>query len=303
MFFLARLRRIYPPYLLVSLLTVALSLSAALLVRHHLLPTSEIARLDFFHQNFRYYFAALTLTQFSLGTKPLLAVFWTLCYEISFYAIVGIAMALFARRTSGVMFHILHSLTLLCLVAQIVSPHTQIFPLNLYPQFGLGILVYAMLAHPASKSTKAYLIMSLLLMGIYGALGSRDLGGGKWTRCQSFMALGFALLLLVLYRFDARLTKLIPVRILSWVGIFSYSLYLTHLLGMGLVLQAGRRFGISETTYWISFILQILVSVAVARVLFQFIERPFLGSKRSEKPAQSFAADAPAHKLLEVGSH
>lgn len=91
-FLRARVRRIYPPYFFASLLAVLLSLLLTVLIQHHLVKSSQIAELDLFHQGWRFYIGALTITQLPLHTALIVRVFWSLCYEVTFYAIVAVLL-------------------------------------------------------------------------------------------------------------------------------------------------------------------------------------------------------------------
>jgi peptidoglycan/LPS O-acetylase OafA/YrhL len=70
------------------------------------------------------------------------------------------------------------------------------------------------------------------------------------------------------------------MRLLAWIGTFSYSLYLTHIMSTGIVAQAGRSHLTSPGRFWIVLIAEVAVAVVVAYPFSYLFERPFLSRKR-----------------------
>jgi peptidoglycan/LPS O-acetylase OafA/YrhL len=195
--------------------------------------------MSFFQQAPLYYFSALTLTQIPLHQSPLLTVFWTLNYEIAFYAIVGLMLCIAKYfQNANLLLNGLNFLTLFCLGWLVVSPETCFFPLELYPQFGLGILVYnTLLYHNNYRSLLLIAVAMFLLLVYANSYNSAAEIGQTSPRIQSLVCVGFAILLIVLQKFDMQIMKLNFIRWLAVVGTFSYSLYLTHLIPLGIVSQ------------------------------------------------------------------
>src|SRR5581483_8693591 len=101
-------------------------------------------RLDFFHQSPVFYLASLTLTQVPLRQQSIPFVAWSLCYEVAFYAVV-LLVGLVARNR---MLAVLHLVTIGSLIALATAPELVPFPFNLWPQFGIGVVVYDLLSNP-----------------------------------------------------------------------------------------------------------------------------------------------------------
>jgi peptidoglycan/LPS O-acetylase OafA/YrhL len=91
----ARIRRIYPPYLFAALLAFLLSVLASHVLVKVGISSSTFAGLNVLHQRPLWYLGNLTLTQLLFHQGLLIDVFWTLNYEVAFYAIVALMM--FAR--------------------------------------------------------------------------------------------------------------------------------------------------------------------------------------------------------------
>jgi exopolysaccharide production protein ExoZ len=281
----ARFRRIYPPYILTVILAFGISIAAAALVRSRVLSEGVLARSNVLHHGLGFYAATLTLTMvpFHVAPIPVLSITWTLCYEVSFYALVGIALLAVGRRDPSRMILMLHGVTIVALCMLLADrQHEWVpFPFDLLPEFGLGILVYDCLAQPTCKKRLTLLACAVALGLVYvmepqAARSWSAAFQGPSFREQWLFSSAFALLLILLYRWDRKIMSMLPAKFLAWVGSFSYTLYLTHLIVLGLVLHISRRFEVTAGSYWILVIIQAVASVAAARALFVVIERPFL---------------------------
>lgn len=283
-FLRARVRRIYPPYFLASLIAAVLSAALSLLIRHHVLKSSQLADLDIFHQPLRFYVAALTLTQMPLHTMFLVRVFWSLCYEVAFYALVA-AFLLLALR-----FHLVPRLldalgfvTIGTLLWLVLYGEACPFPWNLWPQFGLGVLVYQLLAQPERKAPQALFVLSAVLLVVFVARHDyRGIIDPASLQVRMGFSLVFALVLLALFRWDAVLVRLRPLRLLSSVGLFSYSLYLIHLLALGVVTQGLQRITLLATHPLPLYLVKIAVCLLIGRLFFHVCERPFLDTRQRQ---------------------
>jgi exopolysaccharide production protein ExoZ len=283
-FFWARIRRIYPPYIFGVGLFMLLALAKYFLVTRGAMTSTSSADLVFLNREPAYYFSQLTLTQPLFNQKPFLFIAWSLCYEVAFYAIVGFILWISkVLQNPYFLFNSLNFLTLFTLGWLIISPENCIFPFNFYPQFGLGIIVYDFLLHRKHcRRPFLFLMASIALLLIYAMLYSFGEGFGKVsTREQSLFCILFTLLIIWLNQFDANLIKFKFMRVFAVVGIFSYSLHLTHLVPLTLIIRVSTAFKLSENFYWISFLSQILFAVVCAYFFYILFERPFMSSKQS----------------------
>lgn len=211
--------------------------------------------------------------------EPILVVFWTLCYEVAFYGVVSVLLVVGRRLSERLMLNCLHLVTVLSLLHLILFTDHRVFPFDLWPQFGLGVLVYDVLAH---RQKAARLLGSLIIVGIVAFAVLHNYGshlGQQGSRGQFLFSLAFAFLLIAMAHYDHFLERMRVVRLLSWVGLFSYSLYLTHLLMLGIVLQIAKRFSESQSLYVVSFLLQISAAVFAAYFFYLGCEKPFLNKR------------------------
>lgn len=274
----ARVRRIYPPYFFASLVTILLATLLALLIKHHI--------LNFFHHGPRYYLGALTLTQPLLHVDYILPVFWSLSYEAAFYVIVTALLA-FAVRTAQTprLLDALSAVTVIALLWLNLAGQSCPYPCDRWPQFGFGVLVYQILAQPERKSPRVVFLICSALMIVWTLRN----GYGAFLNlasieAQSLFCLPFAAVLLLLFRWDRPLAGLLPVRLFSWIGMFSYSLYLIHYVALRVVIQSAQRTAIIESHSLLLYLVRIVACVAAGRLFFQLCERPFLNNR--QRPAR-----------------
>jgi peptidoglycan/LPS O-acetylase OafA/YrhL len=154
-------------------------------------------------------------------------------------------------------------------------------------QFACGLLLHERLCLARTKARARLLDLVLILTlaliatdayfrGQFHFVTDRYQFSGQLTVC-----LVFAVVLLLLRRFDAALKKTLPLRVLSGLGAMSYSLYLIHYPTAGCLRSALlERWGhvlLVDTV--------VLVTVVVmAYVFYRIFERPFLNKP---EPASS----------------
>ena len=295
-FLSARLRRIYPPYFLASLVTILAATLLASRSEHHI--------LNFFHRGPRYYLGALTLTQPLLHVDYILPVFWSLCYEAAFYLIVA-ALLLLAHRI-GQAPRLLDALGLVTVGALLwlnLTGRACPFPWDRWPQFGLGVLVYQVLAQPERRSPRIVFLVCAALLIAWAARQGCDASQGlepvlTSVEAQSLFCLPFAALLVLLFRWDGVLARRPPIRLLAWVGLFSYSLYLSHYIALRVVVQGTAHLPLLASHPLLLFLVKAAVCIGGGWLFFQICERPFLSSRQRQEERKA----APIHAASLNGS-
>jgi peptidoglycan/LPS O-acetylase OafA/YrhL len=276
----ARAKRLYPPYVIATVLAMGMAALCGILAERGVLPPTAFGSMRMLEQDIWYFVANFTITQNLLSRPFTLAVFWSLTFEVAFYAIVATFLAITRRaRDETALLNSLHAVTFISLAWMILSQNTCPFPLGGWPYFGLGVSLFHVTHQPTGQYPRVILFAAVVLLLCIPSLPGEELIRGAPTNAlrRSFSA-AFVGVLLALYRFDPALSRWRVIRAFAWVGTFSYSLYLSHLLVVGPVYAVTRRLGVTEQTYVISFGLQILAAIAFARVFFFVAERPFLNS-------------------------
>ena len=280
-FLSARLRRIYPPYFFASLLTILLATALAALSGHHI--------LNFFHRGLRYYLGALTLTQPLLHVDFILPIFWSLCYEAAFYLIVAalLVLAVWTRQAPRLL-DALALVTLGTLLWLALAGRACPFPWDRWPQFGLGVLVYQMLSQPKRRDLYAVFLACAVLLTVWVVRQSHGVYPPLVTNeGQSPFCLPFAALLVLLFRWDDALTRHRVVKLLSWVGLFSYSLYLSHYIALRVVDQVAARVPLANAYPLLLYSVKAAACVGGGWLFFWLFERPFLNTRQRQEEREA----------------
>lgn len=287
----ARCRRIFPPYWLALPFFVVTHLVGYMMLSRGAVASSTSAYENPLTQGFSFYLANFTLTHYVFGQKYLNDVAWSLNFEIAFYLVCAILIAL-SRVAKGQAARIRfllngsHVLTIGCLAIMLVRPEGLSFPLNLWPQFGLGIVVYDLLQMPQTAINRALSAVAALLTL---AMGFRVLGNDIQLEYHSraiawFVCLGFATFLVVGRKWDERACANKVWNKLCWLGTASYTVYLLHTVFIIFITQAIAMVKIPAAFSPVVGPLVAAVAVAICCAFYPKIEVPFLGHPPRKVP-------------------
>ena len=273
-FAVARVRRIFPPYWAAMMLTIALAMVAAALAARGVLHGSASASADGWPRSITFWLTNLTLTQPYARQAFIVGVSWTLAYECAFYLLIAIAMfAAQIVQRCDVVWILAHTFTAFVCGAMIARIHLP-FPIDLWPQFGMGVYVYDLIRHGRTGRTiVGGATIAILAIGVL-LLRSPDVGlMGQSIYFPFGTACVFSILLLLA---RPRSTPQTTAREgwLGRLGLISYSLYLTHFAVLGLVNQFARRW-IALQFHLLQLTLSIVACVLFAGVFWYVAERPF----------------------------
>jgi len=295
-----RLRRIYPPYLAGLVLTVLSLVSISFASSHHLI--AHVNHLQTFPHDVRYWAGNFFLAQYELDTPFVNIVFWSLCYEVAFYLLVGVflqvARWIKARRglLAGTVFFVnaVGVSTMAALAVLLIWART-VFPFDLWHQFAIGGMLFFVLelkpATMAGYSVKFRRMVLGLTAGVtvltvtYAALlqvGFVDIGHPS-SKVRSIGCLLFAGLLIWLRQYDEKVSSWRVVHPLIWVGAFSYSLYLIHPVVVPYADILSRRVGLNGSLYWIAVWVQLATAVVCGRLFYLGIERHFISKRQVQR--------------------
>lgn len=283
----ARLRRIYPPYWSALFFTFIITIIADFMVKRGYLHASLL--VAHLHENKQKWFSFLitniTLTTPLLHEIPLIMPAWSLCYEIAFYLLVGVGLwvTINQKRNEETLLLGLHIVTTLSLTLLLCTSQVC-FPFDLWPQFGLGILTYDQLRFPHRRRASVFLMLNGLSIIILSLLKPHQFVGsiGQVVFPQYLISLIFALTLIVLYSRDGYLSSRRFLRPLYSIGAFSYSLYITHVLSIGLMHQVLMKFHLPQTVHYLLFFGTSGGAVGFAYLFYLVCERPFISGQRQQ---------------------
>lgn len=279
----ARAKRIYPTYWAALIITALLSIGAQWFVGAGIFHSSVLGSSDVMSQPPLWFFSNITLSSLAFGHTLMVMQAWTLCYEVAFYLILGVFLALAIRRGgANTLCYLSHLLTVICLVWLLAAPYHIPYPLDLWPQFGYGVLLYHLVRDPKDLKVKMTGLTIIIFTLVMAAIRHNPVGHvGQSISSQFPFALGFAVLLYLAYPYDSLISSFRPLKALSYVGIFSYSLYLTHTFSIGLVSQAIKILNLPTSFDMLYYIMMIIGAIVFGYAFYKIFEEPFLNSKKS----------------------
>jgi peptidoglycan/LPS O-acetylase OafA/YrhL len=301
-----RVRRIYPPYLAALTLSAFTTLLIGYASAHHLI--GPVHHPHVLGTSARYWIGNLFLLQYELNIVPMMGIFWSLCYEIAFYAVVGVWLwvAKLVTLRQGLAFGTLTLVlgvfltTYLSLLSLILSGGA-IFPFDLWHMFSLGCILFFLLEfNPMTVAGYSRRLrwclygaaaVAVSLTIVYIAIHRNDdiELGDPHSRIRSASSLLFFLLLSGLRRIDLRLTNSRWLRPVLWLGACSYSIYLVHPIVIPFASILCRKAGLDGNLFWIAFWIQVVFAVACGRVFYLLIERHFISSRQKKRLAEERA--------------
>lgn len=231
-----RVRRIFPPYWVVLAAVVLLVGVVDVVVPRYPLTIGSGEFLRPWWYSPAQWLGNVTLTEqwrtnVTGGQKAwFLGHAWTLAYEEQFYLVAALLLWLVPRRFFAGAAGVSALVGVTTLLSQRHGWTIQGFFLDgSWLQFYLGILVYYSLNYGSSR-------LRMVLVASWGAIAGtiawstpQVLSGGKAEADAFFVALCFAMILVLLNRYDRQAANLRLLGPLHHAGMMCYSLYLVHL--------------------------------------------------------------------------
>lgn len=281
-YFARRLRRIFPPYLIFLAITIPVIGVCELAVPGLFDAGVHPIRSPWMLNGWEW-LGTLTLTggwlHHLVGTPTpfFLGHAWTLGYEEQFYAVTGLLLMLCPRRFfAGIV-----AVTLAVIALKATSYGLSGFFFDgLWFYFAAGILVYGTVVY--GKPQHRWLASIPLLLGIalslrnFGLLAERESNGAQ----MSLAAYGFALAILWLHRYDARIAAARFVAPLNYCGLRCYSLYLVHWPICKGVSHALDMAGFADpaSTVLVTIPICLVLTVLAGSAFFHLVESRFLNT-------------------------
>ena len=297
-FAVRRFHRIYPPYLCAVVFFIITRLLKIWLSHENQL--AQFSGLQFL-QN-------ATLTQwFTLfahpnptGSNPSLMVvaFWSLNYEVQFYAVVGIFLLVVVRTGRASLNTLIIALTGISLVWVLcINTLCGLF-VEYWPVFALGCLVFMRLCKFKNRWSRMTVDGFLVVLTTVCLIAKFHHPSPVWIFGHLTEALmigaGFSLLLIVLRGASEWIAGTIPGRILSFLGLISYSLYLIHQFNLNLASTVVSHILPHHSPVIIMATAIALFHIALATVFWFFCERPFVNDRTLLTRLFTFSRSKPA---------
>jgi peptidoglycan/LPS O-acetylase OafA/YrhL len=195
------------------------------------------------------------LVPFVPGEKWISGLYWTLGMEFQYYLLISIV---FSYVVSPVRATRLAILLIVCMI-------DAVLPWKGFLLFYMPLVVMGMAAfqYRAGLADAAEFLMVVLAAGLLLAISGRFAHGIGWAAlCGVVSALAIAFWRPGKYW------------LLNWLGEISYSLYLTHMAIVYLVVGLAGWAGLRQPGSWLVPIASILASIAFASIFHLLVERP-----------------------------
>jgi len=279
-YFARRLQRIYPAFIAVFLLYVALSF---VFPAESKIPAQAMQAGAYLLMNF-------LLLPGVLPLEPMITVAWSLSYEMFYYLCIPAIIVAFGLRGRSVRYRVVFfsalAIGMLAGLAWIAGPVRL-------TMFIAGILLFEALRTSPRRAPHDAVALGALLMGLAAML--LQIGGpAGYVLKTALVFLSFFLLCLTCFaRADGPLASALGWSPLRWLGNMSYSYYLLHGLALkGLVLVLAHVFPPAAGTqafFWLFMPIGFLLTSVPTAGLFLLVERPF----SMQPAAEAGAAHAP----------
>ncbi len=259
-FFLRRLIRIEPPYLVAVLVSLVIILAASATPNYH----GEVDP----HLWFSLALHPLYLVPWFAGARWLNNVFWTLAIEFQYYIVVLAAGALITSRSRPVQ----RAVVAIALAANLACSDGRLV-LAYLAFFLLGYIQYLRMRRGLSAAEAIAWTAACMLV------------------CWHQHSLSTALIATV-----AAATVTLPwprLPALAFLGTISYSLYLLHWIIGTKVLNLAAHLR-SDVAMYAALVIAIVVSLGCATLFWAWVERPFVTlSRQIRGPRSAVIAAAP----------
>jgi peptidoglycan/LPS O-acetylase OafA/YrhL len=276
-FYLKRLLRLIPAFLVVSLLTTLIFLTFILpyekvsLVKQNLYASLLISNFYYWTEN--QYFV-------NSGLRPLLT-FWSLALEIQFYLIFPLIFFVVKKNMKILVFITSISLTVFVLLENI-SPETGFFllPGRLW-EFLVGVWLANFLLAYRKKIRVSLFSFRLALISFPTLILIFDLTSIDIHVYLNLLAVIYTLAILFI-GFYWRENKNLLDGFGLLIGRYSYSIYLVHLPIISLIYYKPFSNDLKIGSSWILNLVSIFLVVVFSFVLFNLVEQPFRQSGRKK---------------------
>ncbi len=216
------------------------------------------------------------IKSFFLGSSDmtllLVPVTWSLTYELIFYILISLSIKL-PTKIAILLFHIVEFFLVIWIVLIFSQIHNSVESFfAMLSEFVGGILLYV----HKEKLTQPVVTTFAFLIGLVSFSYGVTLGASNNSiRIMTFGISSWAIVLLFVYVERRNLFRANDFFV--GMGDASYTLYLVHLLALSLFYFSNLRDYLSAQSYLIrelGFILFIIVTVWVSRLLYLIMERP-----------------------------
>jgi peptidoglycan/LPS O-acetylase OafA/YrhL len=265
-FMLRRVERIYPTFVVVFMVYVALSF---VLPEQSKIPSSVFTGTMYLIQNF-------LLLPGIFPIKPIITVAWSLSYEMFYYLAIPLVIVAFRLRRRSALWRVSFFATVAAAIIIYCAAYEGHIRLIMFVS---GIFVYEAIKGRLIPIPGSALALSAVAIGMLTTL-LPVAGPGEYTLKISILFVSLSVLCLSCFgQSGGRLASMLSWAPLRWFGNMSYSYYLLHglalkagflaLAGFAPVVERGPLF------FWALMPAMFAWTLIPTSLLFLLVERPF----------------------------
>jgi peptidoglycan/LPS O-acetylase OafA/YrhL len=255
----------------------------------------------------------LTHMQNYLGTS--ITQTWSLAVEEHFYLFLPAVLLLFARwrLRADTIIAILAGLCGLVLIARSVAVSKgELDAAFAYTQYRIDSLLFGVIlaviywmkpdTFRAIARRKRLLIAATVALAAWLVLATKHLALDE-SIGYTIQAIGFTALIVLVLEYSGKVHGWWIFRAISWIGVYSYGIYLWHSLALApgeLLIRKATALGLPALAIWaLALVAQSAIAIGVGFATTRAIEFPFLRLRNALFPAKRLAAlpvdvDAPS---------
>jgi exopolysaccharide production protein ExoZ len=261
-----RIERIYPVFLVVLIIYICLSFVVS---SDNKIPS------PFFYSGLIYIVNNVFLIPGMFSFEPIIAVSWSLSYEMFYYLAIPLIIWLTGMRNWSARVRILFFVLLLVL-AMIVASGNHIRLIL----FISGIFLFETDKHRLMIPPPALVCLLLLIAGLALMPVKVPVSGGISMKASVLFVCFFLLCFSCFCDRDSFLAKAFSWTPIRWLGNMSYSYYLIHGLSLKIAFNLLAMLLIpakynSQAFFWTMLPVAFLITLLPATAFFLLIERPF----------------------------
>ncbi|MES2862037.1 MAG: acyltransferase [Pseudomonadota bacterium] len=267
-----RIARVVPLYWLLTTLMVGLLIAAPSLL--------QSTRFDPAHIVASYLFIAWPNPVEGVGLKPVMIPGWTLNYEMAFYGLLAVALALKARWRAPLVIGTLCLLSLLSLVPMPPVLHFYASPFMTEMAMGMGLAI-GLKRMPGAWfrfGGPAILLGGGLLLFGASVIDAEANGRLLLFGVPATILIGGMVML-------ERAGGLPNIPVLKAIGDASYPLYMIHPVLLSAMAQAWRMLYLGDLPAWLYVVAALAVTLVAGWIVHVTMERPLVAAFRPKARA------------------
>jgi exopolysaccharide production protein ExoZ len=283
-----RIRRIYPTFLVVLAIYLALS---------QLSPTESKIPVGF--TNGLVYIAEnILLLPGLFPINPIMTVSWSLSYELFYYLLIPVMIGCFRMRKWQSKHRIFFFVTLTGII--LIS-----YPWFDHPRLTLflaGIIVYEVITFQKVPKLNAFFV-ALSYLIILLILPAYKIATVRWIAGVPILLIGIPVLLYLSFQNGTSAQQIFSWKPVRWLGNISYSYYLLHGLALKVLLKILTvvipGYLSPHLIFWVILPCAFLFTIVASTGLFMLIEKPYSLNNPSTRKRISPAFANLVHRILQ----